>query len=219
MSEAFPRRKLGRPWRGPGASAGTIAGPDAIAKVGRSTKAGWIASAGAIACLAAIALFLAATPDALAQVAAATGDGFVWRDYQEPAAPPSQPLWLQAFWFLVKLGFVLGLAYGSLLLYKRMLGTRAPLGLGRIRVLENTRLAGTQSLFLVQVGEQIMLLGSNGAGLLVKLSEWPVDQAPPPQDQAIFTRTVNQAASRGDDFDTVIESSLKQAVIPPRDGT
>lgn len=214
MREALPRRSHGLPWRGTRPSASAFAVPIA----GSEANSKWEAIAKAIACLAAIALFLAAAPDALAQVATATGDGFIWRDYQEPAVPPGQPLWLQAFWFLVKLGFVLGLAYGSLLLYKRMLGTRAPLGLGRIRVLENTRLAGTQSLYLVQVGEQILLLGSNGAGLLVKLSEWPADQAPPLQDQAIFTRAVNQAASRGDDFDTVIESSLKQAVIPPRDG-
>ncbi len=166
--------------------------------------------------LLAIVLLLVA-PDALAQVPGATGDGFVWRDYQEPPAPQPQPLWLQAFWFLVKLGFVLGLAYGSLLLYKRMLGTRAPIGFGRIQVLETTRLAGTQSLYLVQVGEQIMLLGSNGAGVLVKLSEWPAGEAPGPQDQAMFSRTLGKAAGRGDDFDTIIESSLKQAVIPPRD--
>lgn len=156
-------------------------------------------------------------PDALAQAPGATGDGFVWRDYEEPTVGPSEPLWQQALWFLLKLGFVIGLAYASLLMYKRMLGTRAPLGFGRIRVLENTRLAGTQSLYMVQVGDQIMLLGSNGAGLLVKLSEWPADQPPPPQDEAVFGRAVNQAAARGDDFDTVIESSLKQAVIPPRD--
>lgn len=177
---------------------------------------GRFATMGAVLVLVA-AVFLVFAPDAFAQVPGATGDGFVWRDYQEPTAPQPQPLWLQAFWFVVKLGFVLGLAYASLLMYKRMLGTRAPIGFGRIRVLESTRLAGTQSLYMVQVGEQIMLLGSNGAGVLVKLSEWPADQGPPPQDQAVFGRTIARAAERGDDFDTVIESSLKQAVIPPRD--
>jgi flagellar biogenesis protein FliO len=125
---------------------------------------------------------------------AATGDGFVWRDYQEPVVRPDQPLWLQAFWFLVKLGFVVGLIYATLLLYKRMLGQRSPVDFTSIRVLETSRLAGTQSLYKVQVDDKVLLLGSNGAGLLTKLAEWP-------------------ASEIEGDFNTVIESSLRRAVV------
>ncbi len=173
--------------------------------------------AGLRAGLAIIWLALLSAP-ALAQTA--TGDGFVWRDYQDPglaaAAATPQPLWLQAFWFIVKLAFVCVLVYLSLLAYKRMLGQRAPQDFGRIRVLETARLAGTQSLYLVQVGDQTLLVGSNGAGLMVKLAEWPADQPPPPAAEAAFTRTVAKAAGRSDDFDAVIDSSLRQAVISPK---
>ncbi|MBM3266371.1 MAG: flagellar biosynthetic protein FliO [Candidatus Sericytochromatia bacterium] len=160
--------------------------------------------------------WLALAAPALAQ--AATGDGFVWRDYQDPAlaVAPQQPLWLQAFWFLVKLGFVIALIYASLLAYRKLLGQRAPADFGRIRVLETARLAGTQSLYLVQVGDQTLLVGSNGAGLLVKLAEWPADQPPPEAAQVAFGQTVRRAADRPDDFEAVIDSSLRQAVIPPK---
>lgn len=148
---------------------------------------------------------------------ASVSDDFALPEYRDPgvAAPVEQPLWQAALWFLIKLGFVIGLIYGTLFFYKRLLGTRAPLALGRVRVLETTRLAGTQSLFLVQAGEQIMLIGSNGAGLMVKLSEWPADAPPPIQSGMEFTRKVAQAEGRADDFQGIMESSIRQAVIPP----
>lgn len=145
---------------------------------------------------------------AVAAVGGATGstvtvdaseDAFVWRDYGDEAETSQDVPWWRALGrFLVRFVFVLGLLAATLFGLRRFMAMRAPLGDGRILVLEQTRLAGTQSLCLVQAGANVLLLGTNGAGLLVKLAEWPVDQAPPSVAEAMFRQSVSQAARTGD---------------------
>lgn len=166
-------------------------------------------------CPPAIAATVAGPPP----TAVASDDGWIWKDYQDPDTEiqPKQPLWLEALGAMLKLAFVIALAYAVLYGYKRLLGIRAAGSLGgRIRVLESTRLAGTQSLVLVEANERYMLLGSNGAGVLVKLMEWPVTETGPAPEEAAFARALTQAATRGPqaspptDFDDVVESTIRQ---------
>ena len=175
-------------------------------------------------------------PPALAATTAsmASGDTWVWKDYQDPdtLAEPKTPLWEAAIGVFFKLAFVIALIYAVLYGYKRLLGIRTAgvLG-GRIRVVESTRLAGTQSLLLVEANGRYLLLGSNGAGVLIKLMDWPVEQTAPAPEDAAFAHTLAQATrtdARGgmvanlpparppavhrDDFDGVVESSIRQAL-------
>lgn len=129
----------------------------------------------------------------------ASEDAFVWRDYGDEAETTEDVPWWRALGrFLARFVFVLGLLAATLFGLRRFMAMRAPLGDGRIMVLEQTRLAGTQSLCLVQAGAHVLLLGTNGAGLLVKLAEWPVEQAPPSVAEAMFRQSVSQAARAGD---------------------
>ncbi len=175
-------------------------------------------------------------PPALAATTAtvASGDTWVWKDYQDPdsLAEPKTPLWEAAIGVFFKLAFVIVLIYAVLYGYKRLLGIRTAgvLG-GRIRVVESTRLAGTQSLLLVEANGRYLLLGTNGAGVLIKLMDWPVEQTGPAPEDAAFARTLAQAsrtdarggmdaskparpapASLQEDFDGVVESSIRQAI-------
>ena len=134
-------------------------------------------------------------PTETGTVPEASEDAFVWRDYgEEPEATEDVPWWKALGRFLIRFLFVLGLLVATLFGLRRFMALRAPLGDGRIMVLEQTRLAGTQSLCLVQAGSQVLLLGTNGAGLLVKLAEWPLDQAPPSVAEAMFRQSVGQAS-------------------------
>jgi flagellar biosynthetic protein FliO len=73
---------------------------------------------------------------------------------------------------LLKLGVVIGLIYACLYLLKRW---RGPLGAAgrRLAVLETTRLSTRQSLHLVRVGSQVLLIGATDGGLslLAELDE------------------------------------------------
>ena len=184
--------------------------------------------------LAQLAVWTCPPAQAATTAEMATGDTWVWKDYQDPdsLAAPKTPLWEAAIGVFFKLALVIALIYAVLYGYKRLLGLRSAgvLG-GRIRVVESTRLAGTQSLLLVEANGRYLLLGSNGAGVLVKLMDWPVEQTAPAPEDAAFARALTQAgrtdagtgagtshppaqapAGARDDFDGVIESSIRQAM-------
>ncbi|MEB3298258.1 MAG: flagellar biosynthetic protein FliO [Candidatus Sericytochromatia bacterium] len=125
-------------------------------------------------------------------------DQFPWKDDGETEAVEAKPWWRTLASFIMRFLFVLGLVAATLYGLKRFLALRAPLGDGRVMVLEQTRLVGTQSLCLVQAGTRIMLLGTNGAGLLVKLGEWPADQAPPSVAEAMFRQQLQRVSPPGE---------------------
>ena len=137
--------------------------------------------------------------DAAPAAPVATDDAMAWRDYQDPEdEPDARPWWQTLASFLGRLLVVLGLAVATLLGLRRFMALRAPLGDGRIQVLEQTRLVGTQSLCLVQAGTRILLLGTNGTGLMVLLAEWPADQAPPTVAEAMFRKEMGRAGRPGE---------------------
>ncbi|MBI6545835.1 MAG: flagellar biosynthetic protein FliO [Cyanobacteria bacterium NC_groundwater_1444_Ag_S-0.65um_54_12] len=142
---------------------------------------------------------------------------FVWKDYQDPQGQDNkaEPLWQAGLWFIFKLLVVLGMIYLFFGIYRRMMATRSSLTKGHIRVIESARLSGTQNLHLVQVGDAILLIGSNGAGLLSRLAEWPANKVTTPQGPVTFGSQLAAATERSDDFAGVVESSIKQVVLPP----
>lgn len=156
----------------------------------------------------------------LAQIDSATGGSFSWRDYQDPGQPtkPQDPLWQTTLWFFLKLAFVVGLVFAVLYGYRKVLGIRVPASLGTLRILESARLAGTQSLYVVQAGERRLLVGSNGAGMMVKLAEWSVTEgSPPPAVERSFAQDLKDASRRRDDFEGIIDSAIRESTSPRPD--
>jgi flagellar biogenesis protein FliO len=162
---------------------------------------------------------------ASSSVATDSSEGFTWQDYQDPAQkrPDDNPV-ANALGFVVKFGLVIGMIYGVAWLYKRGIIPKGLLsanglvpGAGRkgLRVLESLPLKGTQSLHLVEVGDRVLVVGSNGRETLVKLSEWKAGESPR-SFEATFER-VEQGQLEGlDEFSDELESSLRQVIRPDR---
>ncbi len=117
------------------------------------------------------------------QEAASASEGFEWRDYQDPGLERSEgnPL-VNTLSFMLKFGLVVGLIYGVAWLYKKGLipknllavrpGMGPVTGRGAMRVIDSIPLRGSQSLHVVEVGDRVLVVGSNGRETLVKLTEW-----------------------------------------------
>lgn len=159
-------------------------------------------------------------------VASESAEGFSWQDYQDPALkrPEENPV-SNALGIVVKLGLVIGMIYGVAWLYKRgvipkgLLQGRSGPGTGRagLRVVDSLALKGTQSLHVVEVGDRVLVLGSNGRETLVKLTEWPLS-APALGGFEAAVDHARQGPEFPSDFSDELESTLRQ-VIRPEGGT
>lgn len=163
---------------------------------------------------------LAADPTPGLQAATAS-EGFEWRDYQDPALERSEPnLLVNTVSFLLKFGLVVGLIYGVAWLYKKGLipkgllavrpGAGTATGRSGMRVIDSVALRGAQSLHVVEVGDRVLVVGSNGRETLVKLTEWSGKR---PRFEALVdeasTQDVEPDASA---FSDELESTLRRVI-------
>lgn len=142
-------------------------------------------------------------------------EDFAWQDYQDPALErrASNPVADTAS-FLLKLGAVIGLIYGLAWLYRKgmlprtWVGGGAPIdGARRLRVLETLSLRGGQSLHVVEAGDRLLVLGSNGKETLVKLAELP----PGGFDLALQGEETTERF-----FSDELDSTIRKVVRPER---
>jgi flagellar biogenesis protein FliO len=114
-----------------------------------------------------------------------------------PAADGGAPFLTLAVTLLVFL-LVVGLAwFGTRWLTRRLWGVPGT-GAGRIRVLERVPLEPRRTLYLVEIGSRILLIGAGDRDLRV-LAE--MDRAalpePPPAERRSFAETLRRLAGRG----------------------
>lgn len=145
-----------------------------------------------------------------------SAEGFDWQDYQDPGPrrPAENPL-ASTVGFLLKFGAVVGLIYGVAWLYRRGVIPKSfllnsPMGPGTsFKVLDSIPLRGTQSLHLVEVGDRVIVVGSNGRETLVKLTEWGRGRR--------FDTALDQAEAPSEsDFTSELESTIQQITRPER---
>lgn len=161
---------------------------------------------------------------ASSSMATESAEGFAWQDYQDPALkrPEDNPV-ANALGVLAKLGLVIGMIYGVAWLYKRGMipkgllqgGSSAGTGRAGLRVVDSLALKGTQSLHVVEVGDRVLVLGSNGRETLVKLTEWPLS-APPLRGFEAAIDQAREAPEVPSDFSDELESTLRQVIRPER---
>lgn len=165
----------------------------------------------ALLILLALALPVAAQEPVATQ--AATED-FAWQDYRDPATdrPQGNPI-ADGVGFVLKLGLVIGLIYGVAYLYRKGLLPRTLVGgVGfsadggtRLKLLETMPLRGAQSLHVVEVGDRLLVLGSNGKETLVKLAELP---------RGGFDRVVQEAEGAERFFSDELDSTIRRVMRP-----
>ncbi|HEY9856698.1 MAG TPA: flagellar biosynthetic protein FliO [Stenomitos sp.] len=152
---------------------------------------------------------------------ASASEGFEWKDYQDPALERNEgnPV-TNTLGFLLKFGLVVGLIYGVAWLYKKGLipkgllavrpGAGTATGRSGMRVIDSVPLRGAQSLHVVEVGDRVLVVGSNGRETLVKLTEWA-------NKRKRFEALVDDA-SEGEpeleesDFSEELESTLRRVI-------
>lgn len=159
------------------------------------------------------------TPVVQASVASAS-EGFEWKDYQDPALERNEgnPL-VNTLGFLVKFGLVVGLIFGVAWLYKKGLipkgllavrpGAGTATGRSGMRVIDSVPLRGAQSLHVVEVGDRVLVLGSNGKETLVKLTEWTGKR---PRFDAVIDEAAAPAEPEASDFSSELESTLRRVI-------
>lgn len=164
----------------------------------------------------------AADPGPLvADPAATASEGFEWRDYQDPALERSEgnPL-VNTLGFLIKFGLVVGLIYGLAWLYKKGLipkgllamrpGVGPATGQGGMRVIDSVPLRGSQSLHVVEVGDRVLVVGSNGRETLVKLTEWTGKR---PRFEALVDEVSTGASEpEASPFSEELETTLRRVI-------
>ena len=151
--------------------------------------------------------------------AAASADTFFLPEYQDPASEQPSAAG-NVVGFLVKFGAVIGLIYGVFWVYRRMGGpalagpanAAAPGGM-RVRTLGSTHLRGAQTVHLVSVGDRVWVVGSNGKDMLV-----PLGELTPEQGKQAFESHLSQAETEGEGFESIIDATLRQVMIPKRGG-
>ena len=152
----------------------------------------------------------------VSQEATASSDRFEWLDYQDPADGSRDPGPLEnALTLLLRLGIVVGLAYGAAFLVKKGIIPRNWLdrlsvnsGDRGFRTLAMLPLRGNQTLHLVEVGDRILVLGSDGKNTLVKLSEWSSEHG-----AESFRKWLTEAEP-APDFADEVEDTLRRLVRP-----
>ena len=151
--------------------------------------------------------------------ATSSDGGFEWRDYQDPGEDRNEPGPLQnALGIVFRLGIVVGLVYGAAFLVKRGIIPRNLLerlslnsGDRGFRTLAMVPLRGNQTLHLVEVGDRILVVGSDGKETLVKLAEWSADQG------ADTFKKWLQEDGASPDFADEVEDTLRR-LTRPQDG-
>ncbi len=88
-------------------------------------------------------------------------------DYQDPQAQPEPNGFLTVLGLLIKLAFVVGLIYLSILGLRHFTqrGRAAFLGGSAINVIEKTPLAQNRELYLIDVADKVLLLGATGSSI------------------------------------------------------
>lgn len=163
-----------------------------------------------------------ATPVPSAQESTATSsEGFEWKDYQDPGLNRSEgnPL-VNTLSFLIKFGMVVGLIYGVAWLYKKGMipkgllpvgpGAGTATGRSGMRVIDSVPLRGAQSLHVVEVGDRVLVVGSNGRETLVKLTEWSGKR--PRFDTLIDGASSGEPEPEVSDFSSELESTLRRVI-------
>jgi hypothetical protein len=151
--------------------------------------------------------------------ATASAEAFEWRDYQDPAEDRPEPGPLEnALGILLRLGVVVGLAYGAAYLVKKGFIPRAWLerlslngGERGFRALASLPLRGNQTLHLVELGDRIVVVGSDGKDMLVKLAEWSAEQG-----SETFKKWLVDGGENPD-FADEVEDTLRR-LVRPQDG-
>ncbi|HBN07105.1 MAG TPA: hypothetical protein DD435_00150 [Cyanobacteria bacterium UBA8530] len=131
---------------------------------------------------------------------------FLLDDYRDPALDRAVPIWQSMLAFGFKLLFVLGLVVLTLWFLRRF-WARNTLGGGlsgnRIRLLESLPLVGTQTLHLVSVRNRVLVLASNGQGMVEKLLDLPEEEV-----------SFKELAEMADKGEGLFDAALRQVVIP-----
>lgn len=152
-----------------------------------------------------------------ATAASSSAEGYFLPEYQDPSTQPREehPV-ANAVGFLLKFAGVLGLIYGVAWMYQKGLipktwlpGGARPQGGGRrgLRVLDAIPLKGAQSVHLVEVGDRILVVGSNGKETMVKLAEFDAARGP-----EAFGRALERAEGLEEDFSGALDSTLRQVI-------
>lgn len=151
--------------------------------------------------------------------ATASDGGFEWRDYQDPGENQDEPGPLQnALGIVLRLGIVVGLVYGAAFLVKKGVIPRNWLerlsinaGERGFRTLAMLPLRGNQTLHLVEVGDRILVVGTDGKETLVKLAEWSADLG-----AETFKKWLQEDGT-SPDFAVEVEDTLRR-MTRPQDG-
>jgi len=156
---------------------------------------------------------------------ASASESFEWKDYQDPALERNEgnPV-VNTLSFLIKFGLVVGLIYGVAWLYKKGMipqgllpgrpGAGTATGRSGMRVIDSVPLRGAQSLHVVEVGDRVLVVGSNGRETLVKLTEWTGKR--PRFDSLIDEASMGAPEPEASDFSEELESTLRRVI--QRDG-
>lgn len=153
--------------------------------------------------------------------AATASEGFEWKDYQDPALDRAEPNPLvNTLGFLIKFGLVVGLIYGVAWLYKKGVipkgllavrpGAGAATGRSGMRVIDSVPLRGAQSLHVVEVGDRVLVVGSNGRETLVKLTEWSGKR--PRFEALIDEASTVEPEPDASTFSEELESTLRRVI-------
>ena len=149
-----------------------------------------------------------------AALALSSPQPFLLDDYRDPALDRGVPFWQSILAFGFKLLFVLGLVVLTLWFLRRFWVrnslTNGPAG-NRIRVLESVPLVGTQSLHLVSVRDRVLVIASNGQGMVEKLLELPEEEVSFKELAQMAEHREGADHSENRDF---FDAALRQVVIP-----
>lgn len=134
--------------------------------------------------------------------------GYLFDDYRDPALDQGAPLWQTILGMGFKLILVLGILAACYWFLQRYLARQSLLGVStgsRMRVLESMPLVGSQTIHLVAVKDRVLMLASNGQGMVEKLAEFA-------EEEVSFQELMDLAENP-----QPIEASLRRIVIPEGD--